>query len=166
MDVKLIHSLVRIMKRAELTELEIDNAQEGLRVHLKRGGGETSSPPLVNVMQGGGGAPVPTVQPTAAPAVPAADAAPAASGSTPPPGVEEFKSPMVGTFYRSSSPDSDPYVSAGSKVNAESTVCILEAMKVMNEIKAEFNGTIVEVLVENAEPVEFGQPLFWIRKGS
>lgn len=165
MDVKLIHSLVRIMKRNELTELEIDNAQEGLRVHLKRGTGEPGTPPLVNVMQGGG-SPVPNVQP-AAPLNQAAPEAPAAGiGSVPPPGVEEFKSPMVGTFYRSASPESDPFVSAGGKVNPESTVCILEAMKVMNEIKAEFTGSIVEVLVENAEPVEFGQPLFWIRKGS
>jgi acetyl-CoA carboxylase biotin carboxyl carrier protein len=153
------------MKRAELTELEIDDAQEGLRVHLKRGGGEQSAPPLVNVLQGGAGSPVPTIQPTAVPAAAHGAPAPAAGGALPP-GVEEFKSPMVGTFYRSSSPDADPYVSPGTKVNAESTVCILEAMKVMNEIKAEFSGTIVEVLVENAEPVEFGQPLFWIRKGS
>jgi acetyl-CoA carboxylase biotin carboxyl carrier protein len=74
--------------------------------------------------------------------------------------LKEIVSPMVGTFYRASSPDSAPYVQPGQEINEESVVCIIEAMKVMNEIKAEVRGVIVEVLVENGTPVQFGQPLF------
>jgi acetyl-CoA carboxylase biotin carboxyl carrier protein len=75
----------------------------------------------------------------------------------------EIKSPMIGTFYRAPSPESAPYVDVGSEVNPEAVVCIIEAMKVMNEIKAEAKGVVTQVLVENAKPVEFGQPLFKIR---
>ena len=79
-----------------------------------------------------------------------------------PPGTVEFTSPMVGTFYRASSPDSAPFAEVGSKVTSESVLCIVEAMKVMNEIKAETTGTVLEILAQNGEPVEFGQPLFVI----
>jgi acetyl-CoA carboxylase biotin carboxyl carrier protein len=75
----------------------------------------------------------------------------------------EIKSPMIGTFYRAPSPESAPYIEVGVEVNAETVVCIIEAMKVMNEIKAEAKGVITQVLVENAKPVEFGQPLFKLR---
>ena len=75
----------------------------------------------------------------------------------------EIKSPMIGTFYRSPSPESGPYIEVGAEVTPESVVCIIEAMKVMNEIKAEVKGVITQVLVENAKPVEFGQPLFRVR---
>jgi acetyl-CoA carboxylase biotin carboxyl carrier protein len=78
-------------------------------------------------------------------------------------GETEIKSPMIGTFYRSPSPESGSYVEIGTEVNPETVVCIIEAMKVMNEIKAELKGTITQVLVENAKPVEFGQPLFRVR---
>ncbi len=97
-------------------------------------------------------APAPLALPAAAPAAPA------------PAAVEpEIKSPMIGTFYRSPSPESGSYVEVGSEVNPDTVVCIIEAMKVMNEIKAEVKGVITQVLVENAKPVEFGQPLFKIR---
>ena len=169
MDTQLIQQLVRLMKRGELTELEIDDQGAGLRVHLKRGSEAGGSSPLVNVLQGGGMLPagVPGGEAGAAAAASAgpeaASAALAASG--PPPGTVVFESPMVGTFYRASSPDSDPFVEVGSKVDENSTLCIVEAMKVMNEIKAELRGMVAEILVENGEPVEFGQPLFLIRKG-
>jgi len=169
MEIKLIHHLARIMKRADLTELEVDDAQAGLRVHLVRGSREGQGTPLVHVMQG------PAAQ-APAPAAPqpqygsqpqygaqTGDRARAA-GPELPPGVVAFKSPMVGTFYRSASPDSDPYVDVGSRVKDDSVLCIIEAMKVMNEIKSEYSGVIVEMLVQNAEPVEFGQPLFLIQK--
>ena len=74
-------------------------------------------------------------------------------------------SPMVGTFYRSASPEAEAFVDVGARVGEDSVVCIIEAMKVMNEIRAEVRGTVVEVLVENGEPVEFGQPLFLVKKG-
>jgi acetyl-CoA carboxylase biotin carboxyl carrier protein len=77
----------------------------------------------------------------------------------------EIKSPMVGTFYRAPSPESPPYVQVGDRVNPDSILCIVEAMKLMNEIKAELSGTILDILVENGQPVEYGQPMFKIRKG-
>jgi acetyl-CoA carboxylase biotin carboxyl carrier protein len=80
-----------------------------------------------------------------------------------PAGTLEITSPMVGTFYRSSAPDADPFVDVGVRIEEEDVICIIEAMKVMNEIKAEFGGEIVEILVENGEPVEFGQPLFLVQ---
>ncbi|MBI5850170.1 MAG: acetyl-CoA carboxylase biotin carboxyl carrier protein, partial [Planctomycetes bacterium] len=89
---------------------------------------------------------------------------PAPVSAAAPPAREHhvFKSPMVGTFYRSPSPEAEVFVEVGSRVGPESTLCILEAMKVMNEIKAELSGTVVEVLAQNGEPIEFGQPLFLI----
>jgi acetyl-CoA carboxylase biotin carboxyl carrier protein len=84
----------------------------------------------------------------------------AAGASTP---LREIMSPMVGTFYRASSPDSAPYVEVGQEINEESLVCIIEAMKVMNEIKAEIKGVVVEILVENGTPVQFGQPLLRVK---
>jgi acetyl-CoA carboxylase biotin carboxyl carrier protein len=87
-----------------------------------------------------------------------------AAPAGPPPGTEVFKSPIVGTLYRAASPEAEPFVSAGTSFDESTVLCIIEAMKVMNEIRADFGGEIVEVLAENGEPVEFGQPLFLIRK--
>jgi acetyl-CoA carboxylase biotin carboxyl carrier protein len=158
MDLALLRKLVRLMTRAELTELEIDDEKEGLKLRLKRGGPEVAHGPPVVVASAGA--------PVAAPAMAAAPAE-ASAGDEPahPPGTEPYPCPMVGTFYRAVSPDADPFVSAGTRVDEDSVLCIIEAMKVMNEIKAELNGEIVEVLVENGEPVEYGQPLFLIRRG-
>ncbi|MBI1379669.1 MAG: acetyl-CoA carboxylase biotin carboxyl carrier protein [Planctomycetaceae bacterium] len=169
MEIKLIHHLARIMKRADLTELEVDDAQAGLRVHLVRGSREGQGAPLVHVMQGPAShAPAPAAPQPHYGAQPQYGSEtgerPRAATSELPPGVVAFKSPMVGTFYRSASPDSDPYVEVGSRVKDDSVLCIIEAMKVMNEIKSEYSGVIVEMLVQNAEPVEFGQPLFLIQK--
>ena len=163
MDLSEIRKLVRLMQRAELTELEIDDSNTGLRVHLKRrrGGGEEDEgaprtlQPVVQLVPGAG---------AAAPGVPAAPAPVALAEAGPPPGTITFDSPMVGTFYRAPAPDADPYVERGTRVDDETVLCIIEAMKVMNEIKAEMRGDIVEILVENGEPVEFGQPLFLIKK--
>ena len=160
MDLNLLRKLVRLMDRGELTELEIEDEKEGLRVHLRRQQeGAAAAPPTVQVL--GGAAPAPMAAAPVAPgATPAADAP-----AGPPPGTEEFTSPMVGTFYRAASPDAAPFTEVGAKVTADSVLCIVEAMKVMNEIKAEASGEIVEILVENGDPVEFGQPLFLIKKG-
>ncbi len=162
-DLALVESLLRLMKESEATELDIDNQKAGLRVHLRRGAATpAAAAPVVHVLQGGGMAAAPLA---AAPAAPVAPAAPAAAvvPSGPPPGTKEFKSPMVGTFYRAASPDAEPFASAGKTIKPESVLCIIEAMKVMNEIKAECSGTVVEVLVENGAAVEFGQPLFLIK---
>lgn len=161
LDLRVIQKLVRIMNRAELAEIEIDDSRNGLRVHLRRGGREDGPPaavqPVVHVLPGAGAAPA------AAPA-PGGGARPAEGAGDTPPGTTSFPSPMVGTFYRSSSPESEPFVEVGSRITEDSVVCIIEAMKVMNEIKAELRGEIVEILVDNGDPVEFGQPLFLIKK--
>lgn len=156
MDLKEVKQIVEMMKRADLTEFEIE--EEGFKLRIARGGK--------------GGAVV-TASPASLPPFPAASsvAAPVA-GATPgnagaaPKEVDEgllIKSPMVGTFYRSPSPESPPFTDVGERVNPDTTVCIIEAMKVMNEIQAEVKGVIAEVLVENGASVEYGQPLFRVK---
>jgi acetyl-CoA carboxylase biotin carboxyl carrier protein len=167
MELSELRKLVRLMESAELSELEIDDSKRGLRVHLKRStseGGEAGLVPQVVQVVPSAGAAAPVV---AAPqgASLAAPSAPAAPADAWPAGTEAFPSPMVGTFYRSASPEAEPFVDVGAKVTEDSVLCIIEAMKVMNEIRAERRGEVVEVLVENGEPVEFGQPLFLLRKG-
>jgi acetyl-CoA carboxylase biotin carboxyl carrier protein len=161
MDLKLIQKLIRMMKNDGVGELELEDQKSGVRVRLKRGG-DTPPPaaPLVHLMHGA----VPTQITSAESAAPAlqalgktVDAAPPAPVGTP------IVSPMVGTFYRSPSPDAEPFVGVGTKIQIDSRLCIIEAMKVMNEIKAEVAGEILEILVENGEPVEFGQPLFLVK---
>ena len=160
MDLALLRKLVRLMTRAELTELEIDDEKEGLKLRLKRGPSEVPAPSSV-VHVASGGPPVAMAPAYLAPAAGDADE----DDAPYPPGTEPYPCPMVGTFYRATSPDTEPFVSAGTRVDEDSVLCIIEAMKVMNEIKAELNGEVVEVLVDNGEPVEFGQPLFLIRRG-
>lgn len=148
------------MKRAELNEFAVE--EEGFKLKIRRGG---VAP-----------APTPSAPGTAAPFVIATEAAtPAAPSPAPSPtgaapaeaaeeaGVTYIKSPMVGTFYRAPSPESAAFAEAGSKVTETSVVCIIEAMKIMNEIQAEVKGTILEALVENGEPVEYGQRLFKVK---
>jgi len=106
---------------------------------------------------------VPAIPVSAVPA--AAAATPEAIEPEPDPNLEPFRSPMVGTFYRASSPEQAAFVKEGDRVNPESVLCLIEAMKVFNEIKAEVSGTIEKVLVENGDAVEFGQPLFLVRPG-
>jgi acetyl-CoA carboxylase biotin carboxyl carrier protein len=142
-DVKRIRRLVELMNEHELAEIDLRQADQ--RIRLRKGG-----EPLIT---------------TGAPAAPAARAAEA--GGAPPPAVADenlavIKSPMVGTFYASANPDTPAFVKVGDHVGPTSTVCIIEAMKVFNEIPAEVSGQVVAVLVENGEAVEFGQPLFKI----
>ncbi len=168
MDLKIISRLVRIMARGDVSLLELDDPQSGLRVKLRRGPRESASEaPIVHVVPGVGMSPAQaSASGSAASAAEGVGAGGGAGGETPsgpPAGTQTFKSPMVGTFYRSSSPDADPFVSAGSRVDPDSVLCIIEAMKVMNEVKAECSGEVVQVFVENGEPVEYGQPLFLIK---
>lgn len=165
MDLKLIRNLIRLMERGEVTELEIEDEKAGLSVRLQRGPQAGSGPQVVMVPGSAhphGAVPAPATPAVAAPAPASGEAAPAA-GADRAEGLIEITSPMVGTFYRSPSPESDPFVGTGDVVEEETVVCIIEAMKVMNEIRAECRGTIVELLVDNGEPVEFGQPLYLIR---
>jgi len=162
MDVKLIQRLIKLMKDGEVFELELEDEKAGSRLRLKRGRPEAAQPqlPMVHVMTTGG--PVASAPLPAASAPPAAPA-PAESGKPPAQKGVTINSPMVGTFYRSASPESDPFVRVGTRVELDRTLCIIEAMKVMNEIKSEVSGEILEILVENGEPVEFGQPLFLVQ---
>ncbi len=137
------------MKKNSITEFELE--RQDSKIRLKRGlNGNT-----------------PSVQYDEAPIVGSLPALPAVSAALQPiPSATDeidIKSPMIGTFYRAPSPEAGNYVEAGSEVNAETVVCIIEAMKVMNEIKSEVKGVITQILVENGKPVEFGQPLFKVR---
>ena len=152
-DLKDIKAIIDLMRKNSVSEFELE--KQDFKIRLKRGtnGG---SPGAISYEE----APVLAYPlPTAAnPGVPAS--VPAA-----PPAIAELeiKSPMIGTFYRAPSPESAPYVEVGTEVSPETVVCIIEAMKVMNEIKAEAKGVLTQVMVENAKPVEFGQPLFKLR---
>jgi len=163
MDLKEIKAVIDLMTRNGLSEFELEKGDFKLRV--KRGpGGEwiTSTSPASAPTVHHHHAPSAAMSaPVAAPAVVAsAPSVPVASASNNHP---QIVSPMVGTFYRSPSPDSPPYIDVGQEVHEETVVCIIEAMKVMNEIKAETKGVIVEVLAQNGKPVEFGKPLFSVR---
>ena len=155
MDLKDIKAIVDLMKKNSISEFELEKGQE-FKIRLKRSanGGQAEESPMPMYLPPG--TPVPTQMATPAPA---AHAAPPAAASN----EIEIKSPMVGTFYRAPSPEAANYVEIGTEVSADTVVCIIEAMKVMNEIKAEVRGVITQALVENAKPVEFGQALFKIR---
>jgi acetyl-CoA carboxylase biotin carboxyl carrier protein len=151
-DLKDIKAIIDLMKKNSITEFELE--QQDSKIRLKRGlnGGTPSA-----AQQHEESMPSSMMQPMTAP--------PAASAIVPiaVTGEIDVKSPMIGTFYRAPSPESTNYVEVGSEINPDTVVCIIEAMKVMNEIKAEVKGVITQVLVENGKPVEFGQPLFKVR---
>ena len=150
MNLDEIKELVRLMVDNDLAELDITSGDSKIR--LKRGPGEAVvlSPVMAS-------APVPMNGIAVAPAAAAPAAAPPSEK------LLEIRSPMVGTFYAAASPDSDPFVSVGAAVDDDTAVCIIEAMKVMNEIKAECSGVIREICVKNAQPVEYGQVLFRVK---
>lgn len=151
MDIKEIKQIVDLMKRSDLTEFELEEKELKLRIcRESKFAGVAVAPQMM--------APIAAPAPLAAAASPTAPVAPKDE-----PGVSVVKSPMVGTFYRASTPDSKPFVDVGAKVKPDSIVCIIEAMKVMNEINAEIAGTVVEVLVENGQAVEYGQALFKVK---
>jgi acetyl-CoA carboxylase biotin carboxyl carrier protein len=156
MNLDIISQLVQILKDApELGAIEVRRGLFGTwsSVRVSKAGVST------NAGGGGGGHHVLVAQ---APALPTPAAGPTAGGGAPPAASHllEIKSPMVGTFYSAPEPGAEPYVKAGSRVAGGQVVCIIEAMKIMNEIESEVAGVVREVLVENAQPVEFGQPLF------
>jgi acetyl-CoA carboxylase biotin carboxyl carrier protein len=146
MELEQIKAIIELMKENDLSEFSMES--NGLKIRIKRGPeGVQQAVSLPAPVA----APAPVVAPAAEPApAPAAEA-------------KHITSPMVGTFYRSASPDAPPYVEVGAEVDEETVVCIIEAMKVMNEIKAECKGVITAALAENAKPVEFGQKLFAVR---
>ena len=146
MDLKDIKAIIDLMKKNDLSVFEME--KEGFRLKLQKGLGDQ-----------------PIVVSTTAPALaaPAIANGPTATGPAEDVALRDIVSPMVGTFYRAASPDGSPFVDVGAKVDEDTVVCIIEAMKVMNEIKAETSGVIAEVVAENGRPVQFGQALFRVR---
>lgn len=151
MDLRKLKKLIDLVEESGISELELTEGEEKVRISRAMAPGAA-----------------PVTQYVAAPAPVAAPAAAAPAASAPAAAPAEVlegkvvKSPMVGTFYRASSPDAKPFVDVGSSVNTGDTLCIIEAMKLLNEIESEFSGTIKKVFVENGQPVEYGEPLFLI----
>ena len=164
MDLKQIKQIIDLMKRSELTEFAVE--EEGFKLKIRRG---TNGLPIVSTGRGSN-SPFSLGNETTPPvALPASTQAPSQLIAPPPSANEEagvvyIKSPMVGTFYRSASPESKPFAEVGAKVVENTVVCIIEAMKIMNEIQAEVKGTVLETLVENGQPVEYGQRLFKLKQ--
>lgn len=149
------------MKRSDLTEFEFE--EEGFKIKIKRG--TTGHPVITSTPLSAPPFPQATSHAEAQTA-PARAAAPAVAAGADEAGYTFVKSPMVGTFYRSPSPENPSFVEVGAKVEDKTVVCIIEAMKIMNEIQAEVKGTVSEILVENGQPVEYGQRLFKIKLNS
>lgn len=151
MDIKDIKAIIDLMRKNSVSEFELE--KQDFKIRLKRGSN--------------GSAPVSGFEEASVVSYQQAMALAPGSITSPPPqlGTNEvdIKSPMIGTFYRAPSPEAAPYIEVGTEVNPDTVVCIIEAMKVMNEIKAEAKGVITQIMIENAKPVEFGQPLFKIR---
>ena len=158
MDVDKIKELVRLMVDNDLAEISLRDGTE--EVNLKRPGVNASptAPPVVDATPLAPAIPSVPPAPGPAEAPPPEEPAPAADE-----GLVPIRSPMVGTYYSSPDPDSPPFVQAGTQVTPETVVCIVEAMKVFNEIKAELSGTVVKVLVKNEDAVEYGQELYLVR---
>jgi acetyl-CoA carboxylase biotin carboxyl carrier protein len=153
-DIKEIRSLIDLMKKNGVAVFKME--KEGFKITLKTAGAPgspqyISTQPLVQWNE-------PAAQPLAI-----AEAAPAAPVAAPASGGIEVKSPMVGTFYGSPSPESPAFISVGQEITPDTVVCIIEAMKVMNEVKAEVSGTVTEICAENGKPVQFGQALFRLK---
>jgi acetyl-CoA carboxylase biotin carboxyl carrier protein len=159
-ELKDIKAIIDLMKKNDLSIFQME--KDGFKLKLQKGIGDQpmlpAAAPLSIAMPIA--APAAAPAPAAAAAAPAPAAAPAAEPEAP---LKDIVSPMVGTFYRASSPDSPAFADIGKQVTDESVVCIIEAMKVMNEIKAETTGTIAEIVAENGKPVQFGQVLFRVR---
>ncbi|PWN07112.1 acetyl-CoA carboxylase biotin carboxyl carrier protein [Rhodohalobacter mucosus] len=160
MDLKLVKKLLDMISETELNEVSIEEGDFKLKV---KKASESSAAPMQFQMPAQSAQP-PQGQPAAhAKPAPAAEEPKQAADDSQPDG-DVVKSPIVGTFYEAPSPDSDPFVKAGDKVEKGETLCIVEAMKIMNEIEAEFSGTVQKILVDDGQPVEFDQPLFIIKK--
>ncbi len=148
MDIRKVKKLIELLEESGIAEIEIREGEESVRISRH------GASPMIMQAPAAMQAPAPVVAVAAKPAEPAADAVPAG---------HMVKSPMVGTFYRSSNPGAKPFVEVGQRVSVGETLCIIEAMKMLNQIEADAAGEIAAILVENGQPVEFGQPLFVIK---
>lgn len=160
MNLNEIQDLIKFVSKSGVTEVEIE--QKDFKITIKAESKKADTPIIVQATAAAPvAAPVVAAAPVAAPAPAATPAAPAATDSADA-NLITVKSPMIGTFYRSSGPDKDPFASVGQTINKGDTVCIIEAMKLFNEIESEVSGKIVKVLVDDASPVEYDQPLFLV----
>lgn len=157
MDLKLVKKLLDLISESEVDEVSIEEGEFKIKVK-KTSDVPGQAPPVQYQIPQQPQAPQQPAQPQAG------QKAPAGEKSESKPEGEVVKSPIVGTYYEAASPDSDPFIKAGDHVDAGQTLCIVEAMKIMNEIEAEFSGTVQKILVSNGSPVEFEQPLFIIKK--
>lgn len=151
MDLRKIKKLIELLEESNLSELEIHEGEESVRLSRAGSGTPVMAAPAA----------APTAPPPAAPATAAESAA--ESGAEGLPDGEIVRSPMVGTFYDAPNPDSEPFVKEGQRVSKGETLCLVEAMKMFNQIESEYSGTVAAILVESGQPVEFDQPLFVIR---
>lgn len=156
MDIKQIQDLIRFVSKSGVNEVSIE--QKDFKITIKTAQEPTVVHATIPAAAPVAAAPVAQALPAAAPAAPATPAAPAADTSN----YITIKSPMIGTFYRSAGPDKPMFVNVGDEVSSGSVVCIIEAMKLFNEIESEVSGRIVKILVDNASPVEYDQPLFLV----
>ena len=152
MDLRKLKTLIDLVAESSISELEITEGEESVRISRY---GQTSPMPAMPYP--------PQAYNLAVPAPAAAPAAEAAPAGKPAPDGKIIRSPMVGTFYNAPAPDADPFVKLGDNIKTGDTVCIIEAMKMFNRIEADFGGKIVEILVENGQPVEYDEPLFVVK---
>jgi len=153
-DLRKVKTLIDLVQQSGIAELEITEGEE--KVRISRGTGASQQMAPVTYVA----APPPAAGPAAVPAAAGAPAAPAESEAAAAPEGHVIRSPMVGTFYRSAAPGAKAFVEVGQAVKAGDTICIIEAMKLLNEIEADQDGTVKAILVENGQPVEYGEPLF------
>ena len=156
MDIRKVKKLIELLEESGIAEIEITEGEEAVRISRYSSQAPAAPAP----------APAPVAAPAPAPVAaapaPAADAAPATPASEPAVSGQKVLSPMVGTFYRTPSPEAEPFVKVGDQVNVGDVLCIIEAMKMMNQIEAEVSGVVKSCEIENGQPVEFGEPLFVI----
>ena len=159
MDIKYLKSLVKLLDESNLNELEIE--EEGGRIYLSKSGqGEfVSHQPVMMAPQ----AQVPAAAPAPSQTTPVAAPSPADDASQASNSFHEITSPIVGTFYKAPSPESPDFVNVGDRIEPGQTLCIVEAMKVMNEIESDVSGVVEKILIDNGNPVEYGEPMFWIK---
>jgi acetyl-CoA carboxylase biotin carboxyl carrier protein len=159
MDLNYVKKLVKLLADSSVAEIEIE--EDGRKIRVAKGAANYAPAPVhqATVIPYATAAPTPGAAAAGAPAAPAAPPAPPAAKN-----LHEIKSPIVGTFYRAPSPDAAPFVQVGTSVQSGTTLCIVEAMKLMNEIESDVSGTIVKIMVENGQPVEYDQTLFLVEK--
>jgi acetyl-CoA carboxylase biotin carboxyl carrier protein len=158
MDIRKVKKLIELLEESGIAEIEISEGEESVRISRYPTGAAAAAHPMVHYSP----APPPALAPAAAPIAAAPSAAPAAAPAVASKPDHTVTAPMVGTFYAAATPGAKPFVDIGSEVNVGDTLCIIEAMKMMNQIESDKAGRVSAVLVKNGEPVEFGQPLFII----